>query len=87
MGRPRKTPPEFPSDWHYENYLENLAREIQGYKDQIAYLKSLDGPYQDKEEAIGNAEGGLAAAQAELKHYTGPKSASKRPKAEEVETR
>ena len=87
MGRPRKTPAEFPSDWHYENHLENLAREIQGYKDQVEYLKALEGPEEDKAQAIANAEGGLAAAQAELKHYSGPKNASKRPKAEEKETR
>ena len=85
MGRPRKTPAEFPSDWHYEAHLEALAREAQGYKDRIAYLKTTDGD--DKDAALEQLEGSLEAVQAQLKHYTGPKSASKRPKAEETETR
>ena len=82
MGRPRKTPAEFPSDWHYEAHLEALAREAQGYQDRIAYLKTVDGD--DKDAALEQLEGSLEAVQAQIKHYSAP---SKRPKAEKAESR
>jgi len=83
-----KRPAEFPTDWHYENHLENLAREIEGRKAVLAGFEALPEGADGREAAIKQAKNELAAARAELKHYkpTTQKTASKRPKAK-AETR
>jgi len=82
-----KRPAEFPTDWHYENHLENLAREIEGRKSVLAGFEALPEGADGREAAIKRTKSELAAARAELNHYKkGPEKASKRPKAK-AETR
>jgi hypothetical protein len=82
-----KRPAEFPTDWHYENHLENLAREIDGRKAVLATFEALPDDAEGKDEAVKRTKMELKAARDELAHYTkGPKTASKRPKAK-AETR
>lgn len=87
MGRPRNRPAEFFSDWHYENHLENLAREIEGRKTVLAQYEATPEDTPDRQLNIDRTKMELDAAKAELNHYTGPKNASKRPKAQKAETR
>lgn len=79
MGRPRKRPAEFPTDWHFEQHLKDLEREIEGRKDRLAWFKSMDKEVPDRELGIKTTEMELEAARAQLEHYTGHKGASTRP--------
>ena len=84
MGRPRKRPAEFPTDWHWERHLEDLERELAGRKNRLAELQSLE-PVND--EAVAVTESEIAAVEKELARYgKGQQTASKRP-AKAAETR
>ena len=67
---------EFFSDWHRERYLEDVEREIAGWKRRIAELEALDLP--GDERVLKQTKGALSAAQAELRRLRPPKAAAKK---------
>ena len=85
MGRPRKTPPEFPSDWHYEAHLEALSRELSGRQNRLAELEALNLP--DDDPVMMETKGEIAAVKSEIQRYSGHGGSSKRPKAAKAEKR
>jgi hypothetical protein len=72
----KTTPPEFPSDWHYEQHLRDLERELDGRVNRLAELQSLNAAA----DIIAQAEMETDAVRTQLKYYgQGHEQASKRP--------
>jgi hypothetical protein len=72
----KKTPAGFPSDWHFEQYLRDLERELEGRLNRLAELRSLSTP----SEVLDQAEMEVAAVRTQLKNYGhGQEQAAKRP--------
>lgn len=68
-------PEEFPSEWHYQQHLVDLERELAGRLARKAELESLNTTPDVLEQAEADAE----AVRKQLAHYN--RQASKRPKA------
>jgi hypothetical protein len=79
MAKPSKRPSEFPTDWHFQNHLENLEREIQGRKVILEGFEASPKGTADRELNIERTKLELEAAREQLEHYSGHKGASKRP--------
>ena len=85
MAGKKKTPSEFPTDWHYEQHLADLKRELAGRENRLAELEATTGA---DEWALEQAQGEVDAVKAQLAHYTkGQRSASKRPAGAKAESR
>lgn len=78
MAKTDNRPAEFPSDWHYEQHLEDTGRELAGRLNRVAELQAMNA----HPDQIAQAEAEVAAARDELEKYgAGQKTASKRPAA------
>lgn len=62
----KKRPAEFPTDWHYEEHLQALQRELAGRKNRLAELEAMGD---DAEAAIEETKGEIDAVEGELRRY------------------
>lgn len=71
----KDTPDEFTSDWHYQNHLEALEREIAGAKARVDELAGMQDVPAATSEGAASA---LKAAEAALARYQPKKAKAKK---------